>query len=90
MTDLMQKLLLLLFVTFITLSSSGQTSKEKDFAQRTVAVFKSKNFDSYKQLAPTKADFEKLYNDKGMIRGLSLNNDEHYNHTKKHRLSLSS
>ncbi len=62
----------------MTLTSSGQTSKETNFAKKIIDVFKSKNFDNYKQLTPTKTDFEELYNDKGITRGLGIDNDEKY------------
>ena len=78
MTDIMYKLLLLLVTLTMTITSSGQTSKETDFAKKIVDVFKSKNLDNYKQLTPTKADVEELYNDKGVIRGLGVDNDEKY------------
>src|SRR4051794_2723337 len=80
MTDIMYKLFLLLLATLtMTLTSSGQTSKEADFAKKIIDAFKSKSFDNYKQLTPTKADFEELYNDKGIIRGLAVDNDAKYN-----------
>ncbi len=75
----MQRVLLLILITFImTVSLNAQTSKEIDFAKRLVDVFKSKNFGNYKQFIPTKADFEALYKDTGLIRGLRVNTDEKY------------
>ncbi len=77
---MMHRLFLLLLVTFtMTLTSSGQTSKEMNFAKKIIDAFISKSFDNYKQLTPTKADVEKLYKDKGVIRGLAVDSDEKYN-----------
>ena len=71
---------LLLLTTFImTLSSHGQNSKETDFAKKVIEAFKSKSFDKFKLLLPTKADFEELHSDKSVVRGLLINTDDKYN-----------
>jgi hypothetical protein len=62
----------------MTVSANGQTSQETEFAKKIIEVFKAKSFDSFKMLLPTKADFEKLNSDTGMVRGLFADTDEKY------------
>ena len=47
----------------MTLPSTGQTSKENDFAEKVLESFKSKDYDTYKNILASRKDLEELFAD---------------------------
>jgi len=60
----MQKFILLFLSTLIMASNStGQTSKPADLADKIIIAFRTKNFDSYKQLLIDTTDYKEMLKD---------------------------
>ncbi|MBS1655661.1 MAG: hypothetical protein JSU05_12495 [Bacteroidetes bacterium] len=60
----MQKLILFFLATIImTISTTGQTQKPADLADKIITAFKTKNFDSYKQLLIDTTDYKEMLQD---------------------------
>jgi hypothetical protein len=60
----MQKIILFFFALFnMTLNSSGQSSNPNDLADKLIAAFQTKDFESYKKLLLDTADYKEFLSD---------------------------